>query len=273
MVLANIGCGTTFHPDWINLDLYSSSPNVRAYDVTRGMPFPDNSLDAVYLSHMLEHLEKTTARAVLSESFRVLCSGGVVRVVVPDLEGIVRAYLAALERAIDGNADDEANYNWMMLELYDQAVRTVGGGDMGRYLTDSNLRNRDFVRSRMGFWVDEVWQTERPKSLLARIRSKNPQWWLSKAQLTLAKAMLWPLLGPRSAAALEEGLFRQSGQIHKWMYDRYSLGRLLTQVGFSGIQVCTATRSRIPDFAQFELDAVNGQPRKPDSLYMEGIKL
>lgn len=272
MDLLNIGCGSTFHPAWINLDLHSTSPHVRAHDVRKQLPFPDTSIDAVYTAHMLEHLDRQAAESAVREMWRVLRPGGVVRIVVPDLAGIASAYLAALERAETGRADEEADYDWMVLEYYDQAVRSFGGGYMGQFLNDPAIRNRAFVRSRMGIWVDEVWQTPRPTSLFARIRSKNLNWWLDFARTTLAKSIVWLLLGPNAPTALGEGLFRQSGQIHRWMYDRFSLGRLMRTAGFRDICVCSATESRIPNFDIYELDVLDGQVRKPDSLYMEGAK-
>ena len=54
--LLNIGCGNHFHPAWTNLDLISESLDVIPYDITTGLPFADNSIDAVYHSHVLEHL-------------------------------------------------------------------------------------------------------------------------------------------------------------------------------------------------------------------------
>ena len=56
------------------------------------------------------------------------------------------------------------------------------------------------------------------------------------------------------------------------MYDRYSLKRLLEQVGFIDVRVCRADDSRIPDFNSYGLDMIDGKIRKPDSLFMEAMK-
>ncbi len=70
------------------------------------------------------------------------------------------------------------------------------------------------------------------------------------------------------------GRFRQSGEVHKWMYDRVSLGQLLQQAGFVQIRVCAANESSIPDFNRYQLDILgDGTTRKPDSLFMEATKL
>ena len=56
------------------------------------------------------------------------------------------------------------------------------------------------------------------------------------------------------------------------MYDRFSLERLLIEIGFVDIRCCRADESRIPNFNSYQLDTVNHTVRKPDSLFMEGLK-
>jgi SAM-dependent methyltransferase len=51
-----------------------------------GLPFPDGSADYLYSSHVLEHFDADIAEKILSESFRVLKTGGRVRICVPDLQ-------------------------------------------------------------------------------------------------------------------------------------------------------------------------------------------
>ena len=80
------------------------------------------------------------------------------------------------------------------------------------------------------------------------------------------------LLGRGASAAVREGLFRASGQVHLWMYDRFSLRRLFEQHGFVDVRQCGPMESRILGFPVYELDVVGGRVRKPDSLYMEGLK-
>jgi len=68
----------------------------------------------------------------------------------------------------------------------------------------------------------------------------------------------------------EIGKFRKSGEIHQWMYDRFSLGKLMEKAGFSDIRAVKANESQIPGFETFHLDTnPDGSVRKPDSLFME----
>ncbi|MEO6456361.1 MAG: hypothetical protein ABIN97_19950, partial [Ginsengibacter sp.] len=66
--------------------------------------------------------------------------------------------------------------------------------------------------------------------------------------------------------------FSKVGEIHLWMYDKYSLRRLLTNNGFKNISFVTAFDSNLPDWKKFELDGKNGIIRKPDSLFTEAFK-
>jgi len=65
----------------------------------------------------------------------------------------------------------------------------------------------------------------------------------------------------------------ETGESHRWMYDEYSLGALLSNVGFKDIQGTDYSTSRIDGWAQFGLDVnEDGAVYKPGSLYMEAIK-
>lgn len=66
--------------------------NVRYLDVTKRFPYSDNTFLFVYASHLLEHLLPDQARFCISEIYRVLKPGGVVRIAVPDLDKIIASY-------------------------------------------------------------------------------------------------------------------------------------------------------------------------------------
>jgi hypothetical protein len=55
------------------------------------------------------------------------------------------------------------------------------------------------------------------------------------------------------------------------MYDEFRLARRLLAAGFREPKRMTATESRLPGFAAFNLDAENGRVRKPDSLFIEAL--
>ena len=121
LVRLNLGCGSITPEGWINVDgswnarlakypfirrmlgkigLLSSdhagvpwNKNVFIHDIRKPLPFADASAAVVYASHVLEHLYVEEAQQLVREAFRVLSGGGVLRVVVPDLEAIVQEYV------------------------------------------------------------------------------------------------------------------------------------------------------------------------------------
>ena len=87
----HIGCGKGHLAGWINIDVH---PAPLALNVLRGLPFADGSASHVFVSHLLEHLYyPRDVMPFLAEARRVLAPGGVIRVVVPDVEKCIAAYL------------------------------------------------------------------------------------------------------------------------------------------------------------------------------------
>ncbi len=64
------------------------SREVRSCDLRRPLAFGDGTVDAVYSSHLLEHLYLREAERLLGECHRVLRPDGVLRLALPDFIGI-----------------------------------------------------------------------------------------------------------------------------------------------------------------------------------------
>jgi predicted SAM-dependent methyltransferase len=64
-----------------------------------------------------------------------------------------------------------------------------------------------------------------------------------------------------------------TGELHKWMYDRFSLAALLKETGFRDPTVQNHDTSAYPRWREFGLDTEpDGTPYKKHSLYMEAFK-
>jgi SAM-dependent methyltransferase len=107
------GCGLSAPSKWENFDssptlriekipligyLYSRRnplfpPNVNYGDVVKGLPFPPFSCEAIYCSHVLEHLSLDDFRTALENTNLLLKPGGIFRFVLPDLEYCARKYI------------------------------------------------------------------------------------------------------------------------------------------------------------------------------------
>lgn len=89
----NLGSGAKHLAGWINIDL---PPAELSMNLNWQLPFADESVEYVYSSHVLEHLYfRDEVVAFLREVRRVLASSGVVRLIVPDIEQFLRAYVEA----------------------------------------------------------------------------------------------------------------------------------------------------------------------------------
>jgi FkbM family methyltransferase len=117
----NLGCGPNAPTGWLNVDgswnawlsnhvylrkalkafgvISKTSPGAQwsvrplVHDLTKRLPFKDNTVSVIYGAHVLEHLYLADAQRLLSECKRVLRPGGVIRLVVPDLRCMVTSYL------------------------------------------------------------------------------------------------------------------------------------------------------------------------------------
>jgi SAM-dependent methyltransferase len=119
-VLLHLGCGPLVKPSrWKDLDgswnlRMSKLPklirtpvlkllgndfkwpkHVGYLNITERLPYAEGSVDAVYASHVWEHLYFEEALAATKEVFRVLKPGGVLRLVVPNLEYFIERYQQA----------------------------------------------------------------------------------------------------------------------------------------------------------------------------------
>jgi SAM-dependent methyltransferase len=265
----NLGCGARFDERWMNIDFSSTRGSVRNFDLRAGIPLPDSSAAVVYHSHLLEHFNRDDAFRLLRECHRVCAPDAILRVVVPDLEKICRDYLQWLDRACAGEDGAEARYDWILLEMFDQITREKEGGAMGDFarLHPSLV---DFITTRIGRETAAVGsQKKRSRTLFTR----SPWRLLSKLARRVRRSLAANLLDDEAGRALTVGHFRLSGEVHRWMYDRFSLERLLRNSGFDRARICGPGESEIPGWDDFSLEVEpDGSSSKPDSLAMEARK-
>lgn len=264
----NVGCGNKFHRAWTNIDMVAADPGVRAANLIKGIPCGTGTFDVVYHSQVLEHIPKDSVPAFLAECLRVLKPGGILRVVVPDLEDMTREYLRLLDLNLSQpTPKSAADYDWLMLEMYDQVVRNHSGGAMGDYLRQPVMVNESYVVARIGkVATDSIHRTRRPHASESVISSGRLR------RVTLAKVGGWmrrKLLVRWGSEALNVGTFRLGGEVHLWMYDRYSLARALGQAGFVDMRQVDPHTSAVPDWPRYELDVRGGAVVDPTSLFME----
>ena len=133
MVKINLGGGLSAHAGWINVDIASYAYLKRAprfllrllyarsawrhtvdfeeyrailasgefiqHNLTRGIPFDDDSVEYIYASHFLDSLTRSDGLRLLKEAWRVLRPGGMIRLSVSDLERNIELYLSGEREA------------------------------------------------------------------------------------------------------------------------------------------------------------------------------
>jgi len=115
MLKLNLGCGQQVLEGWINVDYALGArvaatpvlgatvralglfkmrwdPRIQIHNLTKPLPWADGTIDVCYTSHTVEHMSRDEGRHLVSEAYRVLRPGGVLRVVVPDLHDVVDRY-------------------------------------------------------------------------------------------------------------------------------------------------------------------------------------
>ena len=157
MTILNLGCGTkasshstVINYDWsvylrirknpvlrmlapvllrgVRRERFRNLPeNVVCHNLAKGIPHQDNSVDAVYHSHLLEHLDRPVGLQFIKEVYRVLKPGGIHRIVIPDLEVLCRAYLDHLDLCRrDGS--QIIHHEERIADIIEQCVRREGVG-------------------------------------------------------------------------------------------------------------------------------------------------
>lgn len=99
----NLGSGPRGIDDnkWINIDGFKDKNVHHCCDFSRGLPFSAGTFDGIFCEHVLEHFDFGNGKLLMKECLRVLKPGGVIRIVVPDGNKILRAYFDNAEFIIN----------------------------------------------------------------------------------------------------------------------------------------------------------------------------
>ena len=121
----NLGCGLEKKEGFIGIDIRNFGQEI-IRDITKGLPFDDNSVDEIYSSHALEHIERKDIPFVWEEVYRVLKHGGIVTIIVPHVrekQAFMMAHLSYWEESVVevlcnkwGSVDHFTNTNFEILQ-------------------------------------------------------------------------------------------------------------------------------------------------------------
>jgi predicted SAM-dependent methyltransferase len=139
-LMLHLGCGPIDAPGYTNVDA-QAFPHVHyVHDVYPLEMIESNSVDLVYVSHVLEHFPINELPKVLKEWRRVLKDGGVLRLGVPNFEVLAEIYvdtgdLCNILGPLMGGQTDRYNFHYSAFD--------------NKYLTEL-LKNVGFTKT--GIW-------------------------------------------------------------------------------------------------------------------------
>jgi predicted SAM-dependent methyltransferase len=268
----NLACGSIFldNLEWINFD-YTSEFKAVKINLLKRLPLKEETANLVYSSHFLEHIPYPKIIDFLTEILRVLKPLGVVRLVLPDLENMANSYVNLRKLGDNQKAD------FLVIEMIDQCVRKINGGQLGVFYTqlkhyqDQYKSMIEFIKERTG--EDFTAYSSKQKliymprknftSILTAIARRIERYWIKIVILALPS----PFRDQNISLA-------DIGENHCWVWDFYSLKKVLEAVGFQDVKRVSASISRIKDFPFHPLDLDdNNKPRKgSQSMYIEATK-
>jgi len=124
-VRLNLGAGACPLEGWRNVDLKHG-------DFAFPLAVAEGSVDEIRASHILEHFPHAQVLDVLRDWVRALKPGGLLRIAVPDLELIAKAYLAGADLPIQGylmgGQSDRTDFHYSAFdrESLEETMRAAG---------------------------------------------------------------------------------------------------------------------------------------------------
>jgi SAM-dependent methyltransferase len=79
----NLGCGNDYREGWVNVDRGDCKCDVEHDLFEFPYPFEDSSVDAIFLSHMMEHFPKDMFVDVVRELYRICRNDAEILIISP----------------------------------------------------------------------------------------------------------------------------------------------------------------------------------------------
>jgi SAM-dependent methyltransferase len=226
-------------------------------DVRRGIPYPDQTFDAIYVFHTVEHISWAQNVNLLTEVKRMLKPGGVTRVSTPDFHGTILDYKKKLAQYKNEPSETSLlRYRWSLYKLIDQRVRTKMGGEMLKAIENKEYLQEDLESS----YGDVFAYLFRPPINAPSLYKKDIIYYIFAVWRKLLKTIFYR--SPKH--------FIERELIY---FDDILLKRLLRDAGFNDVSRVQFDQSRIDNWALYNLDTSSYKQQELEpSLYIEGQK-
>ncbi len=182
-VKINLGCGTKKVRGSIGVDIVPSPAVDVVADFTYGLPFKDNSADAVYAYHLLEHMDDFMG--FMNEIWRVCRPNALVYIKVPHGSSPYVTW------------KDPTHKRGMFIASFAYFDDTYWEGLFYGYYSKARFR---IQKARLNFSIDNVWGFSRPRRImnfLVHVFANRSRW-----TQYLCERYWGPLVGIEEAAVV-----------------------------------------------------------------------
>ncbi|MEM7005562.1 MAG: methyltransferase domain-containing protein [Pseudomonadota bacterium] len=131
------GCGSKRLPGWLNVDGWATPATDYVLDMRNTLPLSDNSVEIIFTEHVLEHFHHKDARGILADFHRTLKPGGMLRVIVPDLQIFAQKYIE--------HARDFMREHWKHCRNDGEIINSVFYDHFHRTIFDYEMLRHDMV--------------------------------------------------------------------------------------------------------------------------------
>jgi predicted SAM-dependent methyltransferase len=127
------GCGGTLFHDWLNIDIADRKnlPNYLKVNLLEKHPFDDEIFNFGFAEDVLEHFSQSDSLIFLSEAFRTLGNGGVLRLSFPGLEGVLKKHYDTKKNLFSCIGKIEAYLIWDHVHFYSVEELTMVAKHIG----------------------------------------------------------------------------------------------------------------------------------------------
>ena len=145
----HLGCGKLKLDNFINIDVTSDCADLK-FDFTNLSIFNDSVVEEIYICHALEHFKRRDIVNLLLEWNRVLQTGGLLRIAVPDFEKVAQQYLknkdiCELIGFLSGGQRDDYDVHYVNFDIYilEKLLKACGFDNVERYNPFEFLGDKD----------------------------------------------------------------------------------------------------------------------------------
>ena len=157
-------------PTWLTVDVDPLRADIVVnFNRFEEFPLATATVDAIYASHVFEHISVYRCPRVLTECYRILAPGGTIRIIVPDVATSIAHYVAKNERfplferrrlrAADAYGEDYTLFECMKEDFLSRSSQREL---LGEQLAHQNAWDFDSLQAalvRVGFQPDSVHRT------------------------------------------------------------------------------------------------------------------